>query len=94
MNDIMNVFIELKSALYTMHLLQFFDEVPWCEMTVNNRDIVTYTIYIDDKTININCDYDKCTIEYDNKCIECEMVSIPSKIVECLIDWFDLKVGD
>lgn len=93
MNDIMNVFIELKSALYTMHLLQFFDELPWCDMFMNNRDIVTFTIYIDDKTINIYCD-DNCIIEYNDNHVECDMYSISSKIVECLVEWFNLKVGE
>lgn len=92
--SVVNVYSELKTSLYTMsQVLDDCDNIPWCEITINNRELVVIDIYYNDISITIDCgdtyncyNNDMCKFEYCSKLYECKFNDLPSEIIDFLIN--------
>ena len=92
MNNVINVFNELKIALNTIAVLNN-DDVLWCELTINNRNYVYINIYDDYTNINIECgtiydidDNEKISFTHNDIEYRDYFFNLPSLIIKWYID--------
>lgn len=103
MCNVMQIFNDLRTALYTMFQFDNCDELVWCEITINNRCIVTINLYFDDEKIEIDCgdlyscdENGMCDFTFHGKSYKFKIYDLPSNIIEFFINEYNyvLNIGD
>ena len=93
MNNVINVFNELKVTLNTIATMNNNDDILWCDLIINNRNQVYIHIYDDDISINIECgtiytinNKKKISFEYTNHVYVDYFFNLPSLVSKWYYD--------